>query len=115
MWYAAAEALVFPSLMEGFGLPLLEAQACGTRIACSDSTSLPEVAGPAGILFDGLDEHSMADAMRHLATMAPDERLRRQAEGIAWAARFTWSAHAAAAARIYHETLEHPPHKLGNH
>ena len=115
LWYAAAEALVFPSLMEGFGLPVLEAQACGTRVACADSTSLPEVAGPAAILFDALDEASLADAMLRLATMDHDERRRRQAEGIAWAARFTWSAHAAAAARIYRETLPQPSHKLENH
>ncbi|MEI8037112.1 MAG: glycosyltransferase family 1 protein [Verrucomicrobiota bacterium] len=115
LWYAAAEALVFPSLMEGFGLPVLEAQACGTRIACADSTSLPEVAGPAGILFNGRDEASMADAMRRLATMDHDQRRRRQAEGIDWAARFTWSAHAAAAAWIYRETLQQPSHKLENH
>ena len=104
LWYAAAEALVFPSLMEGFGLPLLEAQACGTRIACADATSLPEVAGPAGLLFDGLDELSIAAAMTRLATMDAAERRRREDEGRTWAARFTWSAHAAAAVRIYQET-----------
>ena len=108
LWYAAAEALVFPSLMEGFGLPVLEAQACGTRVACADATSLPEVAGPAGILFDGRDEQAMAAAMTRLATMDPAERLRLEAEGKAWAARFTWSAHAAQAARIYRETLATP-------
>ena len=105
LWYAAAEALVFPSLMEGFGLPLLEAQACGTRIACANATSLPEVAGPAGMLFDGLDERSIAAAMTRLATMDANERRHREDEGRAWAARFTWSAHAAAATNIYQETL----------
>jgi glycosyltransferase involved in cell wall biosynthesis len=105
LWYAAAEALVFPSLMEGFGLPLLEAQACGTRIACADSTSLPEVAGPAGILFNGLDESSIAAAMTRLAAMDDGERRKRESEGIIWAGGFTWSAHAAAATKIYHEVL----------
>lgn len=106
LWYAAAEALVFPSLMEGFGLPLLESQACGTRVACADATSLPEVAGPAGILFDGLDERSIAAAMARLATMAGDERRQQEQAGVEWAAGFTWSAHAAAAARIYRATLD---------
>ena len=112
LWYAAAEALVFPSLMEGFGLPLLEAQACGTRIACADATSLPEVAGPAGILFNGLDESPIADAMARLAAMDPSERAKREAEGIEWAGRFTWSSHAAAAAEIYRAAYgpSHPPH-----
>jgi len=105
LWYAAAEALVFPSLMEGFGLPLLEAQACGTRIACADSTSLPEVAGPAGILFNGLDESAIAAAMTRLATMDDDERRQRESEGIRWAGGFTWSAHAAAATKIYQDIL----------
>lgn len=108
LWYAAADALVFPSLMEGFGLPLLEAQACGTRIACANATSLPEVAGPAGILFDGLDEQAIAAAMRTLATMPADERRQRETAGLGWAAGFTWSAHAAAAARLYRETLGIP-------
>ncbi len=108
LWYAAAEALVFPSLMEGFGLPLLEAQACGTRIACADSTSLPEVAGPAGILFDGRDEISIATAMTSLATMDESERRKRETHGLEWAGRFTWSAHAAEAAGIYRETLGIP-------
>ncbi len=105
LWYAAAEALVFPSLMEGFGLPLLEAQACGTRIACADATSLPEVAGPAGMLFNGLDEAAIAAAMTQLATMAGPARRHLETLGMQWAAGFTWSAHAAAATQVYRETL----------
>jgi len=106
LWYAAADALVFPSLMEGFGLPLLEAQACGTRIASSDATSLPEVAGPAGILFNGLDETSIGAAMQQLAGMSREERSRRETEGLTWAGGFTWSAHAANCVRIYSHTLK---------
>lgn len=109
LWYAAAEALIFPSLMEGFGLPLLESQACGTRIACANSTSLPEVAGPAGILFDGLDENSIAAAMERLSIMSTEERRTSEREGIVWAGGFTWSAHARAAAEIYQETLGAKP------
>lgn len=105
LWYAASEALVFPSLMEGFGLPLLEALACGTRIACANATSLPEVAGPVGILFDGLDEASIAAAMTRLAAMDSKERAALECAGREWAAGFTWSAHAEAAAQIYCEIL----------
>jgi len=105
LWYAAAEALVFPSLMEGFGLPLLEAQACGTRIACADATSLPEVAGPAGILFNGLDQPAIAAAISQLATMDDGERHQRETAGKAWAADFTWSANASQTARIYRQIL----------
>lgn len=105
LWYASAEALVFPSLMEGFGLPLLEAQACGTRVAAADSTSLPEVSGPAGLLFDGHDPSAIEESMRQLAKMSPEERQAREEKGIEWAGRFTWSAHAAIASAIYRETL----------
>lgn len=106
LWYAAAEALVFPSLMEGFGLPLLEAQACGTRVASSNSTSLPEVIGPAGILFDGHDPAAIAASMERLATMDADERRQLETEGMVWAMRFTWSAHAASVVEIYQNALE---------
>lgn len=106
LWYAAADALVFPSLMEGFGLPLLEAQACGTRVAAADSTSLPEVAGPAGLLFNGLDPKAIEASMRQLATMNHDERKSREAQGIEWAGRFTWDAHAVITAAIYQQTLD---------
>jgi glycosyltransferase involved in cell wall biosynthesis len=106
LWYAAAEALIFPSLMEGFGLPLLEAQACSTRIACSNSTSLPEVSGPAGLLFDGLNPASITDAMRQLATMSTTERRAREIQGIDWAAGFTWSAHATRAIDAYRRVLD---------
>jgi glycosyltransferase involved in cell wall biosynthesis len=103
LWYAAAEALVFPSLMEGFGLPILEAQACGTRTASSDATSLPEVAGPAGLLFDGRRVDDLRAAMRRLATMDEAERARRREEGLAWARDFTWDRHAAGVATIYQQ------------
>ena len=105
LWYAAAEALVFPSLMEGFGLPLLEAQACGTRVASADATSLPEVIGPAGILFNGHDTAAIAAAMERLVTMDMDERRLLECQGMTWATRFTWSAHAASAVEIYRNTL----------
>jgi glycosyltransferase involved in cell wall biosynthesis len=105
LWYATAEALIFPSLMEGFGLPLIEAQACGTRIACSNSTSLPEVAGPSGILFNGYSEDSIAEVMTQLCTMNSVEKSQRVATGIRWASGFNWSGHAREATNIYQQTL----------
>ncbi len=87
--WAIARAFVFPSLYEGFGLPVLEAMARGVPVACSDASSLPEVAGEAALLFDPHDNAAIATAISRLLT---DESLRArlQALGAAQAQRFTW-------------------------
>src|SRR4029079_11022849 len=76
--YNAAAAFVFPSLSEGFGIPPLEAFACGCPVICSNATSLPEVVGDAALMFDPQDAHALA---AHLQAAASDaglrERLRR--------------------------------------
>lgn len=64
--YGAASAFVYPSLYEGFGLPVLEAMACGTAVASSNAASLPEVAGDAALLFDPLDAEGMARSIMEL-------------------------------------------------
>lgn len=100
LWYAAAEALVFPSLYEGFGFPLVEAMACGTPVLSSTASCLPEVAGEAGLLFDPFDRAAMAAAMGQVAGDADlREELRRH--GLARAARFTWAATARAVLAAY--------------
>ncbi len=71
--YGGAKALVFPSLFEGFGIPLLEAMALGTPVACSDVTSLPEVGGDAPVYFDPKDAQSVADS---IARVLCDDNLR---------------------------------------
>jgi glycosyltransferase involved in cell wall biosynthesis len=88
--YAAASAFVFPSLYEGFGLPVLEAMTRGVPVACSDRSSLPEVAGDAALLFDPERVDDIAGAIRRLVT---DEALRERlrAAGRERAARFTWA------------------------
>lgn len=87
--YRAAAGVVFPSLFEGFGLPVLEAMCCGTPVACSNVSSMPEVAGDASILFDPESIEDIAAAMERLST---DVELRRRlaAGGPARAAEFTW-------------------------
>jgi glycosyltransferase involved in cell wall biosynthesis len=87
--WAIAEAFVFPSLYEGFGLPVLEAMARGVPVACSEASSLPEVAGDAALLFDPSDEPAIAEAVRRLFE---DGQLRERLRtlGRARAARFTW-------------------------
>lgn len=81
-----ARAFVFPSLYEGFGIPLLEAMASGTPIACSDTTSLPEVAGDAPWYFDPRDTDSMARAMA--AAIQSDERMIRAVRARARAEKY---------------------------
>lgn len=66
--YAGADAFVFPSLFEGFGIPLIEAMACGIPVACSNVSSIPEVAGEAALLFDPYDEVSIEQALAKLLT-----------------------------------------------
>jgi len=87
--YRNAVLFAFPSLHEGFGLPVLEAMACGVPVVCSDRSSLPEVAGDASLLVDPLDTDGLSDAM---ARVLEDHDLRQEmiARGIAQAARFKW-------------------------
>jgi glycosyltransferase involved in cell wall biosynthesis len=87
--YAEATCFVLPSLIEGFGLPVLEAMARGVPVACSDRPALPEVAGDAALLFDPTDQHAVTDAVRRLLG---DAELREQlsARGLERVKHFTW-------------------------
>ena len=86
--WAIARAFVFPSLYEGFGLPVLEAMARGVPVACSDTSSLPEVAGDAALLFDPRSEQGIADAIARLREQELRVKLRKL--GLARAGQFTW-------------------------
>jgi glycosyltransferase involved in cell wall biosynthesis len=102
--YALADVFVFPSLYEGFGLPVLEAMRRGVPVACSDRSSLPEVAGDAALLFHPGDTGAITAAIeRVLGDPAQAQRLR--AAGRAQAARFTWAATARATGASYDRAM----------
>jgi alpha-1,3-rhamnosyl/mannosyltransferase len=102
--YAGAALLAYPSLYEGFGLPPLEAMASGVPVVASKSSSIPEVVGDTGILFDPHDEEAIACSLR---TALEDEHLRtRMAEaGLARAGAFSWRRCARETAQIYSRVL----------
>jgi glycosyltransferase involved in cell wall biosynthesis len=103
--YSAAVAFAMPSLYEGFGLPVLEAMACGTPVVCSNSSSLPEVAGDAALLVAPRDVDGWADAITRLLS---DEALRAQlsARGMMRAGEFSWARMAGQTYDVYRAQME---------
>ena len=102
--YRNAECFVFPSRFEGFGLGPLEAMACGTPVVTTDSTSLPEVVGPAAFTVDADDARDMAGAI--IASVIQEnlrEELRRK--GLDQAAKFSWQRTATETALVYDRVI----------
>jgi alpha-1,3-rhamnosyl/mannosyltransferase len=98
--YSSATLFVFQSLYEGFGLPVLEAMACGTPVVCGGTSSLPEVTGPAALTFDPLNVEAIAAAIERLIDDADLRASLRQA-GLARAAQFTWERVAEQTVEVY--------------
>jgi glycosyltransferase involved in cell wall biosynthesis len=103
--YRAATAFVYPSLFEGFGLPPVEAMACGTPVVTSNVSSLPEIVGDAAILIDPCDEQALAAALLRIVNDQP-LRARLREQGIVQAAKFTWRAAAEKTLQLYYEAKE---------
>lgn len=102
--YNGAALFVYPSLYEGFGLPILEAMACGTPVATSNVSSLLEVAGDAALLFNPEDIDDITDKMRRLLTNSELRASLRQ-RGLARAAEFSWKKAARQTIQVYREVL----------
>jgi len=103
--YCGAEMLVFPSLFEGFGLPILEAMACGVPVACSNVSSMPEIAGGAAVLFDPLDVDSMAEGMLSVLS-SEEERVALGRKGRKRADDFSWEKTARKTLDVFHKVVE---------
>lgn len=103
--YSAAGVFAFPSLYEGFGIPVLEALACGAPVVCANNSSLPEAAGDAALLVDARDESELAAA---LLRMIEDQTLRteRRERGMQHASGFSWPCSAEVLWRSYRQVLD---------
>jgi alpha-1,3-rhamnosyl/mannosyltransferase len=98
--YSGAAAFVFPSLYEGFGLPVLEAMACGVPVACSNTSSLPEIVGDAALTFDPTDVEAIAGALSRLLDDA-ELRVELRQLGMERARHFTWTETAGRTLEVY--------------
>ena len=104
--YSAATAFVWPSLYEGFGLPPLEAMACGTSVVCADASSMPEVVGDAALLFDPQDAASLQAQMRRIVSDG-DLRQSLVERGLRQACHFSWSDTARKTLEVYETVQSH--------
>lgn len=100
--YGACDLFVYPSFYEGFGLPILEAMACGRAVACSNTSAMPEVADSAAILFDPASVPQLVLAMRDLL-LNPELRARMERLGMQRAALFSWERTAARTLDVYYD------------
>ncbi|GJL56323.1 MAG: glycosyl transferase [Nitrospirales bacterium] len=105
-YYQYAEVFVFPSLYEGFGLPVLEAMACGCPVVCSNTSSLPEVVGEAAMMVGPLDITALEYAMRQVLSDSTLRHRMREA-GLQRAKQFSWNQTATRTVELYERVVGH--------
>ena len=103
LWLASATAFVYPSIYEGFGLPPLEAMACGTPVIVSDAAALPEVVGAAGLAIGPRDSIGWAQALQRV-WIDPAYRAELRERGLRQSKKFTWRETARQTAAAYRQT-----------
>lgn len=106
LWYAAATVFVFPSIYEGFGMPPLEAMACGTPVVASNTSSLPEVVGDAGLTVSPYDPAALAEAISRLLADA-DLRQELRERGLQQARAYSWRVTAERTLAAYEAAARH--------
>lgn len=104
LWYNAAELLVFPSLYEGFGMPVIEAMACGTPVVAANGSSIPEAVGEAGLLFEPLQATKLAECITAVLH-DPQLSAKMRAQGLAHAGQFSWERAGRETANAYRLAL----------
>ena len=106
--YAGAEVFVYPSLYEGFGLPILEAMSCGCPVVTSNVSSLPEIAGEAGVLVDPLKIEDIAEGIR----IAMNSRMELREKGLEQVKKFSWEKTTRETLAVYQEAYAHRFNRL---
>ena len=99
-WYRAAELFIYPSLLEGFGLPVLEAMACGTPVVCSAIPSLLEIVGDSALTFPATDEAALVTQLQR-AIASPNLRQNLKRQALRQSAQFSWQKSAEQTLNVY--------------